>query len=141
MNWQTKRPDCLIFAPQCSHRLQPLDVSFMIPVFYWHSWEVLAKPRKRNNRIPILQTLSRSLKSSSLIVCCIQSGMEPINRYLFKDQVCLFADTTDVILGNKRASPKNLIVCIISTRFFSGNTIKFTTKVISVTYNIICSNV
>ncbi|KAJ8729016.1 hypothetical protein PYW07_006712 [Mythimna separata] len=95
----------LCLPPHCSHRLQPLDVSFMGPVnkYYIRAVEKYLRPGRA---ITVFQfsklfgeAYSEAAQQSIAVNGFRKCGIEPIDRHVFKDHDFLAADTADVALA------------------------------------------
>lgn len=94
----------ICFPPHCTHRLQPLDVSFMKPLSAYYGEEVKKWLRSNPGRVVThyqVATLfcNAFLKSATMLVAINgfrKTGIWPINPDIFGDEDFLPADTTDL---------------------------------------------
>ncbi|CAH2101820.1 unnamed protein product [Euphydryas editha] len=101
----------LCLPPHCSHRLQPLDVSFMGPVNKYYIRPVEKYYRNNPGRaITVFQfsklfgeAYSEAAQQSIAVSGFRKCGIEPLDRHVFKDHDFLPADTTDVTLVEPKA--------------------------------------
>ncbi|CAH1963744.1 unnamed protein product [Acanthoscelides obtectus] len=96
----------LCLPPHCSHRLQPLDVSFMGPLNKYYIRAVEKYLRNNPGRaLTVFQfsklfgeAYSEAAQQSIAINGFRKCGVEPMDRHVFKDYDFVPADTTDNIL-------------------------------------------
>ncbi|CAH2087023.1 unnamed protein product [Euphydryas editha] len=101
----------LCLPPHCSHRLQPLDVSFMGPVTKFYIRAVEKCHRNNPGRaITVFQfsklfgeAYSEAAQQSIAVSGFRKCRMEPLDRHVFKDHDFLPAETTDVTLVEPEA--------------------------------------
>lgn len=93
----------LCFPPHCTHRLQPLDVSFMAPLSTFYSQEVKAWLRANPGRIVTQYQVGRLFGQAYARAATIQTavsgfsktGIYPNNRHVFGDADFAAAQTTE----------------------------------------------
>lgn len=110
----------LCFPPHCTHRLQPLDVSFMKPLSAYYGEEVKKWLRTNPGRVVTHYQVAglfcnAFLKAATMLVAINgfrKTGIWPVNPDVFGDEDFLAADTTDLPLVNDQdtlGTPHQLI--------------------------------
>ena len=83
----------LCLPPHTTHRLQPLDVTYMLPLSTYYSQEVAVYLRKNPGRVVTIYQIAELfgkayLKASTPLNAVngwSQAGLHPINRFIFSD--------------------------------------------------------
>ena len=94
----------LCLPPHCSHRLQPLDVSFMKPLSTFYTQEVEKWLRHNPGKVVTIyqvaelfgQAYIRAATSLTAVNGFRKTGIFPVNRDVFQDHDFAPAETTDV---------------------------------------------
>lgn len=106
----------LCLPPHCSHRLQPLDVSFMKPLSLHYSDELRKWLRSNPGKVITLFQVSTLFGSAFIQSATMKTaingfqatGIWPTDPSIFTDADFLPADTTDIGLG--RPSSEEMII-------------------------------
>lgn len=93
----------LCFPPHCTHRLQPLDVSFMKPLSVFYDQEVSCWLRSNPGRVVSLFQISKlygnafvkAATMSTAINGFCKTGVWPVNQGVFSDHDYAPSETTD----------------------------------------------
>lgn len=93
----------LCIPPHCSHRMQPLDVSFMAPLSTFYSQEVETFLRNNPGRVVTIYQIGklfgkaylRAATPNNAIHGFEKTGLFPVNRHVFTDDMFIAADPTD----------------------------------------------
>lgn len=93
----------LCFPPHTTHRLQPLDVSFMAPLSTYYEQEVrkwlIAHPGRAVTIYQVAKLFTAAYTRAAIMQTAIKgfekSGINPFNRDVFPDHLYAPADTTD----------------------------------------------
>jgi hypothetical protein len=105
----------LCFPPHCTHRLQPLDVSFMKPLSVFYDQEVSCWLRSNPGRVVSLYQIAklygsafvRAATMSTAINGFRKTGIWPVNQETFSDQDYAPSETTDRPLVENAGTPPN----------------------------------
>lgn len=92
------------FPPHCSHRLQPLDVSFMAPLKSHFSKAIEKYLRNNPGKVVTVNVISQLLGTAFLQTCSAsiavngfrKTGIVPFNRHVFEEDSFAPADVTDI---------------------------------------------
>jgi hypothetical protein len=93
----------LCFPPHCTHKLQPLDVTFNKPLSDWYSHEVNVWMRQHPGRAVTQHDVGRLFGKAYLKACSMETaingfrktGIYPLNRGIFTDADFMPSATTD----------------------------------------------
>jgi transposase-like protein len=94
----------LCFPPHCTHRLQPLDVSFMKPLSVYYDDEIRKWLRSNPGRVVTLHQISSLFSAAYLRAATMttalngfkKNGVWPVDMSIFSDADFLPSDTTDI---------------------------------------------
>ncbi|XP_055918616.1 uncharacterized protein LOC129950719 [Eupeodes corollae] len=100
----------LCFPPHCTHRLQPLDVTFMKPLSSYYGDEVKKWLRQHPGRTvthyQVGQLFGRAYLRAATMLVAINgfqtTGIWPVNSNVFEDHDFLPCQTTDMPNGEER---------------------------------------
>lgn len=103
----------LCFPPHCTHKLQPLDVSFMKPLSTFYGDEVKKWLRTNPGRVvthfQVTSLFSNAfLRAATMLVAVNgfrKTGIWPVNPNVFRDYEYLASETTDISLEEVRSPP------------------------------------
>lgn len=98
------------FPPHCSHRLQPLDVSYMAPLKNNFSKTIEKYLRKNPGKVVTINEISQLLGTAFIQTCSTsiavngfrKIGIVPFNRHVFGEESFAPADVTDVDMWMSR---------------------------------------
>jgi len=110
----------LCLPPHCSHRLQPLDVSFMKPLMTFYSQEVQKWLRNHPGRIVTMFQIGERFGEAYLRAATMKTarnsfqstGIYPCNRNVFSEPDFVASLTTDVPLTVPPIEPSQGEVCV-----------------------------
>lgn len=95
----------LVLPPHCSHRMQPLDVTFMKPLNSFYSRSIEKFLRNNPGKVVSLYQIARLFGEAYLqaalpataISGFLKTGICPVNRDVFSESDFIAAETTDIV--------------------------------------------
>lgn len=113
----------ICFPPHCTHRLQPLDVSFMKPLSIYYDQAATAWLRSNPGRVISMFQISeifgkafiKAATMSTAINGFRKCGIWPFNSENFSDADFLAAETTNIIITEEEQVPQPHDTVIPST--------------------------
>ncbi|KAG5896632.1 hypothetical protein JTB14_009539 [Gonioctena quinquepunctata] len=85
----------LCLPPHCSHRLQPLDVTFMAPLSTYYQQEVRQWLATHPGRAVTIQQVAKLYGAAFLKAAGMRVAVNPLNRNIFPDHLFAPSTTTD----------------------------------------------
>ncbi|KAK0056257.1 tigger transposable element-derived protein 4 [Biomphalaria pfeifferi] len=106
----------ICLPPQCTHRMQPLDVSFMKPLTTYYDSELQVWLRSLPGRVTtefqIASIFAKAyLRAASLATAVNgfeKSGIWPVNRDIFQDWEFKAAETTDIQVASNEIQEQQM---------------------------------
>jgi len=107
----------LCFPPHCTHRMQPLDVSFMAPVSHYYSEEVRKWLQSHPGRVVTINQIGKLYGSAFMKAASIETavngfrktGIYPLDRNVFPDWMYEPSETTERPVSSKENEGRNIV--------------------------------
>lgn len=140
-----KNVHILVIPPHTSHRIQPLDVSFMKPLSTYYEQEVRTWLRNNPGKVVTIHDVSslfgraypRAATPQISISAFLHTGICPFNANIFPDHYFAPSETTDRVLVDDNdvssSQPSNLLRSVDPQSHLSPEDIKPIPKVAPVT--------